>query len=308
MTHKARAFVGVVASALISPVFAAGPVTVGEAAPAATNYDQPRYGATTIANERVGVKSGNTKTILFAVHERTADSSGRFVVHFPYVPNEPSYARVTAAAYTRTGTALTGVNCVTATATVNGTCTFPVGTRVATVTFAPVGTAAYSYRTYSTTYFQDCDNSAARYCGTERLYNTYSATFTSDTENRAGTIYQGDVDIFNSNVSVNTPRAGDLVSVRVFSDKAIVNNIPTLRVKADFGTGETQIGHRYPCTPTPGGVAGKDWECKIPEGDGVPNLAGYANPRIVFSSSRGEPGATITITNAVKNTSSLVCN
>lgn len=307
MKNKAYKFVSMIAFTMSSPVFAAGSVTVGEAAPAITKVAQPRYAETIVPDERVGVKSGATKTILFAVHAKTADFGAGFVVDFPYVPNEPSYASVTATAHNQSGVALTApVICVTASTTTAGTCAFPVGTRIAKVTFAP--TSTYSYRTYSTTYFQACDNSATRYCGTDYFYNPYSATFTSSTETQAGTVYQGDVDVFNNIVNVNAPRAGDLVSLRVFSDKVLTNNIPTLRVKADVGTVETQIGHRYPCTPTVGGVAGQDWDCKIPLGDAVPNLAGYTNPRVVFSSSRNSPLATITITNATKNTNVLVCN
>jgi hypothetical protein len=295
MKHKAYKFVSMIAFAMSSPVFAADPVTVGAAEPITTKLEQPRYNQTIIPDERVGVKQGTPKTIIFAVHANTADVGVGFVVDFPYVPNEPAYASVTATAQNQSGGALTAPACNTPSNTA-GTCTFPMGTRIAKITFVTPINKTYSYRTYSTTYFQACDNSATRYCGTDYSYGPYSATFTSSTETQAGTVYQGDVDVFNNTFPVNTPRAGDRVILRVSSDKALINTIPSLRVKADIGTVENQIGHRYPCTPAIGDTSNKVWDCKIDlTSDAVPNLTGYANPRLVFSSTRGSALATIMI-------------
>ena len=310
MKTKAYAFVSMIVFAVISPVVAAQAVTSGLGPPLKTNSAQPRYQPTTIQYERVGLKTG-TKKIVFYVHSKTAGSGSGFVVNFPQI-NEPNYATVTATALNGSGAALLGVACNATNPSVLGKCTFPSETRTATIIFAPTNNA-FSYRTYSAMYYQACDNSATRYCGTERLYAEHSATFTggtTGTEEQDGALYQGDVDIFNGsspNASNNTPRAGDVVSLSVLSDKAITGNIPSLRVKAVFGSAETQVGHRYGCESTDGGL-GYAWDCKIPEGDAVPNLSGYTNPRIVFSSSRSGAGATITIKNATKNTNVLVCN
>lgn len=306
MKTKAYAFVSMIAFAVISPVVAAQAVTTGLGGPdilSGTPLQPFLQQKTTVLDERVGVKTGNTKTILFAVHSKTADSANKFVVLFPFVV-EQYLATVTAAVTTTAGDVV--VTCSTPSATEPGRCVFPSGTRIAKITFAKSQSApsgSFSYSTYFTEYYQDCDSSARRFCGKEYTYNNvnYIAKFTASTEQQVGSVYQGDVDIFNGTVGVNLPKAGDVVSLHVSSDKAITTNIPTLRVKAAVGTVETQIGHRYPCKATDGSVR-KEWDCEIPEGDPVPNLTGYTSPRIVFSSSRDGALATITIKNAIKTT------
>lgn len=308
MNNKIRALTALIACAMLpSVVFAqtANPsVETGVGKAVSETPGMLFHGTTTVTNERVGVAKASSKSFYFAVHSATADDPSRFVVNLPVV-SENSYALVTAEAIDGAGRALPAPDC-SGSANVARSCVFPSGTRKAVVTFSPalnMGTSAYSYRTYSTSYIQDCDLSAARYCGLARTYGEYKSQFTSATENKVGTIFQGDVDIFhgrNASLPENAPRAGDVIRLRVNSSVAVVSNTPTLRVKADFGDGDIQVGHRYPCKPAPGVTSGKVWDCEIPEGDAVPNLAGFSNPRVVFSSSRGAGSAIITVTNATK--------
>jgi len=304
MKTKAYALVSTIAFAMSSPVFAAA-VTVGAGAATSAIPSQPRYDETIVTNEKISVRSA-PKTINFAVHSKTADTTG-FVINFP-VAGET--ATVTTSAFDQSGNPLGSAICIATPAK----CTFPSGTRKATITISS-SDGTLRHKTYSTTYYQACDNSATRFCGTERTYGTFSGTFTNATEISVGgspTMYQGDIDIFNSN-SGNTPLAGDVVKLHVFSDKVIAStNIPSLRIKAfDTAAGkEVLVGHRFPCKATVGGVTGKEWDCAIGfdgNTDAVPNLAGYTNPRIVFSSTRNASLGTITITNAIKNTSVLAC-
>ena len=303
MKTKAYALVSTIAFAMSSPVFAAA-VTDGAGAANTTEALGPRYGLTKITNEKVTVTT-NPKTIHFAVHSKTADSSPWFVVNFSSIAGET--ATVKASAFDASGNIASGYSNVTCTSN----CTFPQYTRKATITISSPNNSTNS-KTYSTEYYQDCDSSATRFCGTKRTYASFNGTFVNNsTETEVGNsgTYQGDFDIFNSN-NGNTPAAGDLVSLKLTSSRAVIaGNTPTLRIKATVpGTNnEVQIGHRYPCTII--GSDRKRWDCKIGvdangniDGDAVPNLASYTNPRIVFSSTRNGVNGTITVdANATKH-------
>ena len=306
MKTKDCAFVSLIAFAMSSPVFAQQSVYSVNRGLGLPKSDVitgvPRYEPTVISPTRVGVKKGAEKRIVFEVHPITADSSRGFVVNFHHNPNEPSQAMVSASAVLEDGgTVILNCNQVPS---LNQPCVFPEKTRRATIIFRPRGTANFSYRTYSTEYLQPCDESALRFCGETLEYNDHVAKFTDGTETNVRGVSQGDVAVFRLNtiegveLTVNEPKTGDAVSLHVDSSEAIVNSVPTLRVKATLAGNEVEVGGRFPCEVA--GNDGKAWDCKIEWQNAVPNLAGYTNPRIVFSSTRSGILATIIISGAKK--------
>lgn len=263
--------------------------------PGTTTVNYPRYQPTMISNERVGVASGNPKTIKFKLHEITA-SAGFSLVFSTASTDTPATVVVT---YVASGTEYSGCNFSVR----SYTCTLPADSTITDVSLTvSYGNSASSnnYATYSTSYLQACNASTGRYCGSQIAYDNKSVTFGPTTEVAVGSTgnYQGNVQLF----PVST---GDMAKLRFESTKSIpASNPPTLRVKGTQSGVEVEIGRRFECGQ---GATDKIWNCEIPQYDAIPDVTGYSNVYLSLASSRNGSGAKFSISNLTQNKNVLSC-
>jgi hypothetical protein len=259
-----------------------------------TTVNVPRYDATVISNERVGVTSGNPKTIKFKLHEITA-AAGFSLVFSTASTDTPATVVVT---YIASGTEYSGCSFSVR----SYTCTLPANPDISDVSL----TVSYgnnasnsNYATYSTSYLQACNASTGRYCGSQIAYANKSVTFGPTTEDAvAGGTYQGNVELF----PVST---GDMAKLHVVSTKSIAaSNPPTLRVKGTLAGVEVEIGRRFDCVQ---GATDKIWDCEIPQYDAIPDVTGYSNVYLSLASARTGNLAMFSFSNLTQNKNVLSC-
>lgn len=264
--------------------------------PSTTTVNIPRYDATVISNETVGVSSGNPKTIKFKLHEITA-AEGFSLAFSTASTATPATVVVT---YIASGTEYSACNFNVR----SYTCTLPANSNISDVSMTvSYGNNASSsnYATYSTAYLQACNSSTGRYCGSQIAYPDKSVTFGSTTEDAVG----GGTNKYQGNVQLFPVSTGDMAKLHFVSTKSIpASSPPTLRVKGTQTGVEVEIGRRFDCVQ---GATDKIWDCEIPQYDAIPDVTEYSNVYLSLASSRIGNGATFSISNLTQNKNVLSC-
>lgn len=246
--------------------------------------NNPTYSATTITNETIGVSGTDTKTKVFQVHPITA------AVGFTI--------RLTTTQQNNATVILMAPDGRTTPCFYNGTdCIAPLGAEQITMSVRGQGTGAW-YATYSTTYFQNCDNAAGRTCIYTTHFDDKSIKFNGTTEALNGD-WQGYVRLFCLS-------GVDAATLRFTSNKAMATT-PSLRPVATDPSGtEVLLGPKFNCNYTGRANNGTEWqyECAIPAGAGPSIPAGYTNPYLRLSSARTSSRATLRMWNATRTNTS----